>query len=173
MLMGKTFWKSLTLTRILYGTEITYFTFTAEEINKLQIFDNRAYRNILKVPNFTAIEFLRGEIDASSSKARDIKNELLFMKTDCNPTLNRMANKDFKTKINKWAKQISSSLETLNMNPNDLKQFSKDMLEKKKEWDTRKWKEGMTQKDTLSIYRSMKINQMKKNGLRMDTSTLL
>ena len=80
--MGKTFWKSLTLTRILYGTEITYFTFTAEEINKLQIFDNRAYRNILKVPNFTAIEFLRGEIDASSSKARDIKNELLFMKTD-------------------------------------------------------------------------------------------
>ena len=73
MLMGKTFWKSLTLTRILYGTEITYFT--AEEINKLQIFDNRAYRNILKVPNFTAIEYLRGEIDASSSKARDIKNE--------------------------------------------------------------------------------------------------
>ena len=73
MLIGKTFWKSLTLTRILYGTEITYFT--AEEINKLQIFDNRAYRNILKVPNFTAIEFLRGEIDASSSKARDIKNE--------------------------------------------------------------------------------------------------
>ena len=95
------------------------------------------------------------------------------MKTGCNPTLNRVANKDFKTNITKWAKQISSSLETLNMNPNDLKQFSKDMLEKKKEWDTRKWKEGMTQKDTLSIYTSMKINQMKKNGLRMDTSTLL
>ena len=71
MLIGKTFWKGLALTNLLYGADVINFTKT--ELDNLQIKDNKAYRIILKVTQSTAAEILRGEIGATSSRARDIK----------------------------------------------------------------------------------------------------
>ena len=78
MLIGKTYWKGLVLPAILYCSEI--IVFTEEEIKKLQTCDNKAFRYILQVPEYTAIEFLRGEIGASCSKARDMKNKIFILK---------------------------------------------------------------------------------------------
>ena len=37
------------------------------------------YRNILNVPKYTAVEFLRGEIGSSSMKWRIIKGRILYL----------------------------------------------------------------------------------------------
>ena len=39
---------------------------------------NKAYRDILQVPIYTASEFLKGEIGAPSSESKDIKNKWLL-----------------------------------------------------------------------------------------------
>ena len=73
MLIGKTYWKGLVLPNILYGTDV--IGMRNEDISKLQTLDNMAYRFILKVPKYTAIEFLRGEVGASAAISRDMKNK--------------------------------------------------------------------------------------------------
>ena len=52
-----------------------------EDLKKLQTYDNQAYRYILDVPKYTATEFLRGEVGASSAKARDIKKQVTLYQT--------------------------------------------------------------------------------------------
>ena len=46
MLIGKTFWKGLALTNLLYGADVINFTKT--ELDNLQIKDTKAYRIILR-----------------------------------------------------------------------------------------------------------------------------
>ena len=106
MLIGKTYWKGLVLQVLLYCTEI--IVFNEEELKKLQTCDNKAYRFILKVPEFTAVEFLRGEVGASSSKARDIKNKILFLKHSLkqggNTLLTKIVEDDLEHKKNQLGK---------------------------------------------------------------------
>ena len=78
MLKGKTFWKGLVIPNILYANDVIVFNKT--ELNNLQTSDNKAYRQILQVPNFTATAFLRGEVGASCSQSRDMKSKILFLK---------------------------------------------------------------------------------------------
>ena len=75
MLIGKTYWKSLALANFLYFQEIIIFNKT--DLQKLQEIENRAYRHILQVPTYTAIEFLRGEVGVSSMITRDMKSKIM------------------------------------------------------------------------------------------------
>ena len=61
ILIGKTFWKTIALPSILYGTNIMNITKT--EIEKLQRIENSVYRQILGAPQYTQGTALHGEID--------------------------------------------------------------------------------------------------------------
>ena len=103
--MEKTFWKGLVLPNILFGADI--IPYRKDEISKLQVYENKAYRNILGVPRYTAVEFLRGEVGSSSSLARDVKNKILFLKhalrIDNNPMLADIVKSDIENKITRWS----------------------------------------------------------------------
>ena len=78
ILIGKTYWKSVAMPSFLYSSEI--LEYNEEELKIFQRIDNQVYRAILKLPTYTASSALRSEIGASSAKARDIKNKILFVK---------------------------------------------------------------------------------------------
>ena len=62
----------------LYAAEI--LEYIEEELKSFQIIDNQVYRAILELPIYTASSALRSEVGASSSKSRDIKSKILFVK---------------------------------------------------------------------------------------------
>ena len=159
MLIGKTFWKGLALANILYGMDIVYLN--EAEINKLQVQENKAFRVILRVPERTAAVFLRGEVGASSSKARDIKNKISFLKhclgTEEDTMLKQIVKSGIENRKTKWAKQVIRYLEIIDLNLNQLILIKKAMLENKiRNWDTEKWKEEVARKSTLNIYSILK-----------------
>ena len=161
MLIGKTYWKGLVLPNILYGTDV--IGMRSEDISKLQTLDNMAYRFILKVPKYTAIEFLRGEVGASAAISRDMKNKLMFLRhalsSDENPLLKQIVLSDIQNKCTKWAKNIADYLNELNISLTDACNARRDHLEDKiRKWDSQKWKANMEPKKTLVLYKEMKQN---------------
>ena len=159
MLIGKTFWKGMVLPNLLYGAEV--IPFNKVEISKLQVFDNKAFRHILKVPTYAAAEFLRGEVGASSAESRDIKNKILFYKyagfDTKNELLRDVIEKDMIEGTTKWARQTRSYMKELDLNHGDVRVMEKKHLEMKiKQWDDQKWKDGMENKTTLKLYREEK-----------------
>ena len=63
LMIGKTFWKSVALPSILYGTKV--INLTEDEINKLRRIENSVWRQILGAPGYAPICTLRGEIGTS------------------------------------------------------------------------------------------------------------
>ena len=86
LLIGKTFWKGLAMPTFLYGSET--IVYGEDDLRQLQTIDNQVYRAILRTPKYTANCGMRAEIGASSAKARDIKNKLLFAKHAINENTN-------------------------------------------------------------------------------------
>ena len=78
ILVGKTFWKSIAMPSFLFASEV--LEYNEEELKTLQRIDNQVYRAILELPIYTATSALRSEIGASSTKCRDMKNKILFVK---------------------------------------------------------------------------------------------
>ena len=159
LLIGKTFWKGLAIPSFLYAQEI--LCYNKAEIEKLQREDYKAYRSILQLPIYTAVEFLRGEVGASSMWARDVKSKLLFVKhaltEEGNEVLKCVMEKNLETNSSKFAKVVSAYMEQLNVNMNEVKSLSINQIKNKiKEVDTEMWKRKMAEKSTLSIYRGKK-----------------
>ena len=50
------------------------------ELGKLREIENKAFRHILQVPSYAAVEFLRGEIMPSNMITRDMNNKILYLK---------------------------------------------------------------------------------------------
>ena len=161
MLIGKTYWKGLALPKILYATES--IPFNKKELDKLQVIDNRAYRAILDVPIFTAAPFLRSEVGASSAYSRDIKNKLLFIKHAYSENNNKLLKNIIYNEITKketvWSKNVNNYMAELNLNPTRLTLLSKEQIKKEiYKWDTNLWKEQLSNKITMTRYRSQKEN---------------
>ena len=159
MLIGKTYWKGLVLQVLLYCAEIIQFN--DEELKKLQTFDNKAYRLILKVPDYTAIEFLRGEIGASSAKARDLKNKLLFLKHSIcpggNKLLSELVHDDMEHKKTNWSKVTHKYLNLLGKTMEQIRNMKKSEIERAViQWDNDKWRDDMASKRTMERYRNNK-----------------
>ena len=76
-LIGKTYWKSVALPTILYGTNIV--NLTEENIKVLQRIENSVYRTILGAAHYTANATLRGEIGSSLMKRRIINSRFNFI----------------------------------------------------------------------------------------------
>ena len=68
LLIGNTYWKSIALPTILYGTNIV--NLTEENIKVLQRIENSVYRTILGAAHYTANAALRGEIGSSLVQRR-------------------------------------------------------------------------------------------------------
>ena len=145
MLIGKTFWKSLALPCFLYGSDI--ISYNIKDLDMQQKIENKAFRTILRLPKFTAIEFLRGEIGASSSRARSIKNKLLFLKhslSSGNELLRNIVDKELEIKKTSWSKEILTNLNEININLTQLINLSINCIKGKiNEWDNNRWKAGM------------------------------
>ena len=159
MLVGKTFWKGLVLPNLLFGVDI--IPYRKGDLLKLQSYENKAYRTILGVPRYTAVEFLRGEIGASSALARDAKNKILFLKhalqSENNSMLAEIATNDIQGKVTRWAAVTKKYLRELNLSLEQVQAFHKDAIEKRiYEWDCKQWKEKMNMRSTLKMYSKFK-----------------
>ena len=159
MLIGKTFWKGLAMASFLYSHEV--LCFNKREKETIQRADNRAYRDILGVPVATAVEFLRGDVGASSHLARDMKGKLLFIKhavtENKNITLEKTMLKELQEEESKWSKQVNEYMMELNLNIQEIRNSSINNIKKRiNEYDLENWKRGMEEKVTLGRYRSLK-----------------
>ena len=160
LLIGKTFWKGLILPNLLYASDV--IVYTKNQIKSLQILDNFIYKQILQVPSYTATCFLRGEVGASSSIARDIKSKVLFFKhafkQKRNPILKIIIEKELNKPKMKWSKQIVGYFNTLGLSKETIVETSDSEIEKIiKIYDTDKWRAEMEAKSTLKYYREGKI----------------
>ena len=115
---------------------------------------------MLEVPSYTAVEFLRGEIGASSAKARDLKNKIMFLRHALNSEgrlLQEIVAIDIRTRTTSWAKQTLKYMGTMGWSIEQIKSLGLCNIEKSiNDWDTLKWTEGMQSKSTLRLYRSSK-----------------
>ena len=159
MLVGKTFWKGLALSCFMYGQEIVLYNET--ELQELQRMDNKAYRMILQLPTYTASSFLRGEIGASSVKARDMKVKILYvkhaMKEDGNGIVRNIMERELENTEGSWMKKVKDYMIRLNLNIATIIGESKEQLKKRiEDWDTKEWRTELESKTTLYKYRSKK-----------------
>ena len=165
LLVGKTYWKGAVLPNIMYGSDV--INYNASELSKIQVVENKAYRLILQVPYYTANSFLRGEIGASSSKSRDMKNKILFLKhcfkTDTNSLLNDIITKDFENELTPWLKTVKSYLKDLKLALNDVLFLSDQLItDKIYAEDSKLWRQDIESKVTLNLYRNkLEISEIK------------
>ena len=157
LLIGKTFWKGIALPNILYGSDV--IDYQTNELNKVQVLENKAYRLILQVPHYTANSFLRGEIGASSSKSRDMKNKILFLKhcfqPDTNSLLKEIITIDYEREITPWIKTVKSYLKDLKLVLNDVLFLSDTTLANKiYAEDSKNWRIEVQSKTTLNLYQN-------------------
>ena len=171
LLIGKTFWKSLVLTNILYGNDI--IVYNVAELKRLQIIENKAFRSILQVPTYTATEFLRGEIGASSFKSRDIKNKVTFIKhalNSSNMLLKEIMTLEFEIPSTIWMKETLKYMSEVNLSKNEIiNESSNKIINKIYKWDEDFWRSEMEKKSTLTIYKNKdNIKEVKwfRNGLK-------
>ena len=162
LMIGKTFWKGVALPSILYGQEI--MPFDKSTIEKLQRIENKVFRGILNLPTYTATEFLRGEIGASSMKWRITRSKLMYinrkLKSEKNDLLKRIIIKEMNEGTCKWVKHIRKEIDYLNMEQ-AIETYTKGMIWKlTSEKDSEEWKAGMQNKVTLTRY-SAKKNEIK------------
>ena len=173
LLIGKTFWKGLAIPRFMYGQDVILYT--KADIESLQRIDNKAYRSILQLPIYTAVEFLRGEIGCSSVMARELKNKLLYLKHIISGDGNKIVKKivsegKFKGELN-WIVKVEDYMNELGIDYNYiLNNKAETIREKVNEWDTQQWIGGMEGKSTLKYYRKAKqgVKEEKwiRNGVR-------
>ena len=159
LLIGKTFWKGLAMPAFLYGSEVIHYTKT--ELLKFQVLDNKIYRGMLRAPPMTAVEGLRGDVGASSSVARDMKNKLSFarhcLREDTNELVRFIFTQQFENEDNKWINQLKDYMKIINVSMKDLENMNfaevRTMID---DWDTKSWNEAAAQKSTLGIYHKFK-----------------
>ena len=126
----------------------------------LQRIENRAYRSILQVPNYTAVEFLRGEIGASSMESRSIKGKILYLKHALqgpNGLLKEIITVELEREETRWMKDVSSYMGSLGINKSYIENNTIAELKRVvNKWETKIWIQGMSNKSTLQIYRMYK-----------------
>ena len=158
LLIGKTYWKSIILPSILYGTNI--INLSEDDIKDLQIIENNVYRSILNAqpnaPNVT----LRGEIGASLMKKRIIQGRLSYIKSIMsgrNQIMHIILEKLINEKSTKWMKTTQKYLNEIKMNVIDIELRSTEEIKQKVIiWDNEQWTSEIKTKNTLLLYRNFK-----------------
>ena len=153
MIIGKTFWKSIAIPAIIYGSGT--IDWTKKEQEKLQVLQNKVCRKILSAPSWAANAAIRGETGISKMETRLAQNRLGYVRNR-----RREGNDIIKVVVNeltnegKWKKTIEKNCEEIEYPNGNLINLTKTELKRKiRKWDTGMWKEEMTKKSTLQIYR--------------------
>ena len=163
LMIGKTYWKSLALPSILYGTNV--LSLNKKDITKLQRIEYKVYRQMLGAAKYTPVTTLRGEIGASSMKSRLIEGKLQYLRsiiehtdnTDCRNKLLKEIVSDMKDKGHKWHRDLNDMLTTVSLRYGQVGILKKEEIKSKiREWDNKKWQEEMHNKTSLRIYRQQK-----------------
>ena len=166
LLIGKTYWKSVALPAILHGTSV--INLNKNEVDSLQIIENKVYRQILGASNFAPVSTLRGEIGSSSMKARIMEAKIQYLRnatsnssktveTHNNELIYQIINKMKAYPDYKWIEEVNKYIRELNIRHREIKNMSKLTLKKIiNKYDTECWKEEMAKKSTLTIYRRFK-----------------
>ena len=156
---GKTFWKGLAIPSFMHCQEVIMYS--NAEIEKFQQIDNKAYRTILQLPKFTAVEFLRGEVGASSSKARDMKSKLMYLKHIFDPDGNELVRLIFEKERedgrSKWIIKVEEYMREIGIDYKFIQDMKVNEIKGKiNEWDTREWINGLNTKSTMKLHRRFK-----------------
>ena len=158
MMVGKTYWKSVALPSILFGTEVV--AFNKEEIRKLQNYENNIYRKLLRAPKYTPIAAMRGEVGASTMEARVAKSKINYYKSlrsGRNELLTKMVDK-LQEMNTKWIKDLIKRANVTGIDISNLREIGTEQVKKMiSKWDTECWREEMEKKSTLEIYRKFKV----------------
>ena len=158
LLIGKTYWKSLALPSILYGTNI--MPITEGEINKLQVIENGVFRQMLGAPKYAPNAALRGEVGASLMSTRVITGRLQYVRSILqgkNQLLKEVVIEMTENDQNKWMKTTMTYMREAGLKMQDLYKIGKEALKTRmKNQDTEKWIKEIRSKTTLTLYASRK-----------------
>ena len=159
VIIGKTYWKSVALPALLYGTAV--LDWTDSEVEELQKLENQVWRHILGAPVYTPCAVLRGEMGASCMRSRVIKTKLKFinwaMKTRgglikeivCEMIEEGDDRMVLKTMESMRIVNIASCAKLESMTPMEINKTVN-------EYDEIQWKRELEQKSTTAIYRNEK-----------------
>ena len=157
LLIGKTFWKSIALPSLLYGTNI--INLTDDNIRELQKIENSVYRCILGAAHYNPNVALRGEIGASLMRKRVINGRINYVKGNRNELLESILWIIQTEQETKWIKTTRKYMKDVNISFNDIHKKSKEYLKKFMiKWDLNIWKAELEMKPTLQIYKKNKNN---------------
>ncbi len=155
LLSGETYWKSVALFSTLY--EINIMALTNPDIRKLQRIENGVFRQILEAPGYVQGEAMRGEIGALSMKAMIKEGQWIFMRYAMegrNDLLRRIAEAMMENKKIKWVKNLTKEFKNIRLQNDSIRSMKYEGIrEIMKERYTREWKQGMSEKSRLRIYR--------------------
>ena len=155
LLIGKTFWKSIALPSLLYGTNI--INLTEDNIRELQKIENSVYRCILGAAHYNPNVALRGEIGASLMRKRVINGRISYVKgiqRNRNELLESILWIIQTEQETKWIKTTRKYMKDVNISFNDIHQKSIIYLKQCMiKWDLNIWKAELEMKTTLQIYK--------------------
>ena len=158
MLIGKTYWKGVTLPAVMYGSGL--MELTQKQTNKLQAIENRAYRTMLGARKGTANVCIRGETGESLMKSRLMKERIMMAHSiwnGSNKVVKEVLRRRRRDRGDRWAKALNRQLEELGVRFEDMVDMSPNQIKRRvKNYDSGKWYEEMTTKTSLGIYRKFK-----------------
>ena len=154
LLIGKTFWKSIFLPSVLYGTNI--INLTEDNINELQKIENSVYRSILGAAHYSPNVTLRGEIGASLVKKRVTNGRINYIKgiqTNRNKLLETILWTIETEHETKSIRTTRKYMKVTNINVNDIRLNSKEYLKQFMiKWDRNIWEDELEMNTRLQIY---------------------
>ena len=158
VLMGKTYWKSMVLPSVMYGVGL--MNMNEGQANKMQSTENGVYRKILGARESTVVEVLRGEIGASATETRYIEARIMMAKSiyeSKNEWMKEILRKVRDSAGNPWNRGLNRCLEKVGISYERLVEMGKPEIKRKlREYDTRKWKEGLGRKASVRTYKKYK-----------------
>ena len=116
VLVGRTIWKAMAIPQALYGRAVIPTTET--DIKKLQRIENRVWRYLLGIGGYSTVESLRGEIGASSVRARIMESMLAYIINVNNgkfENIKEMMNDAIKKKKGKWYRTVNRYRQDLDL----------------------------------------------------------
>ena len=145
-MVGKTYWKSVAIPAILYGTGIV--SMRKEDIGKLQRIENNVYRKILWSPSYAQIATLKGEI-GSSNMTRILKNKVFYMKSilDRKSSLLKNVLEIQKNRNFKWMRNLKREVEEMDWSLREMvRRTPREVKEIFRKWDEKMWRSEMEEK---------------------------
>ena len=158
ILIGKNYWKGIVLPTVLHGAGL--MNPGGALINKLQRMENGVYRKILGARRNTVVEVLRGEVGASATETRFIESRLMLTKSmweGKNEWVKEILKKVRENGRNNWNRVLNGYLKKIGISFEELIEMGKEEVKRKvRDYDSKKWKEGLEKKTSVKIYKKYK-----------------